>query len=94
MNKHIDGRGEYYKAPNFLLSLSKRGEDFMSGGAYYYNRDHKFLDIEEIADVGDLYAHDIEIEHGVKAIDADKNVDLATLCGRYSINLSIEDFEF
>lgn len=92
MNKHIDDRGEYFKAPNFLLNLSKQGEDFDSNGVYYIDRNQKFLDLEPILDVGDLYAHDIDIPHGVQAIDADKELDLENFKGRFSINLSLEPF--
>jgi len=94
MNKHTDFRGEDFKAPNFLLNLTKRGKDFTTGGAYYYDRQGNFLDVEEIADIGDLYAHDTKTPHGVHAIDPEKNVDLDNLCGRFSINLSIEEFDY
>jgi hypothetical protein len=92
MNRHIDDRGEEFKSPNFLINLSKQGEDFDSNGVYYIDKNQKMLDLEPILDVGDLYAHDTKTPHGVQSIDADKELDIETLCGRFSINLSLEPF--
>jgi len=93
MNCHRDDNNEY-AVMNVLLSLCKRGEDFMSGGVYYHDRNNNFLDVENILGIGDLYAHDIKTPHGVRAIDDEKPIDLKTLSGRLAINLSLEKFQF
>jgi hypothetical protein len=91
MNRHHDIR-DIPSVSNVLLSLSKRGENFESGGVYYIDKNGQFLDLEDILDIGDLYMHALETYHGVKAIDVEKNVDLTTMQGRLAINLSLEDF--
>ena len=93
MNMHKDGNNEY-AVMNFLLSLTKRGIDYDSGGAYYIDQNNEFLDAEEILDVGDLYCHNQRTSHGVKAVDSEKPIDLESLKGRFSINLSLETFDF
>jgi len=91
MNKHHDVRN-LPSVSNTLLSLSKRGKNFDTGGVYYIDKNGQFLDVEKVLDVGDVYMHELETFHGVKAIDIEKNVDLISLEGRLAINLSLEDF--
>jgi len=91
MVKHLDYNNEY-SVMNFILSLTKRGQDFSKGGVYYIKKNGEFFDAEEILDVGDLYAHSQSTYHGVHAVDPDKPIDLISLKGRCSINLSLEKF--
>jgi hypothetical protein len=93
MNMHKDGNNEY-AVMNFLLALTKRGIDYDSGGAYYIDHNDEYLDAEEILDVGDLYSHNQSRLHGVKAVDSEKPIDLTSLNGRCSINLSLETFDY
>jgi hypothetical protein len=93
MSRHDDIR-DTPSVSNVLLSLSKRGENFESGGVYYIDKNDQFLDVEGILDIGDLYMHALETHHGVKPVDAEGKVDLATLRGRLAINLSFENFIF
>jgi len=93
MNQHKDGNNEY-AVMNFLLTLTKKGIDYEKGGAYYIDKHGKFIDADEILDIGDIYAHDQNTLHGVHAVDPSKPLDLLTMNGRCSINLSLEKFEF
>ena len=92
MNKHTDGV-HYHGIMNVLLSLSKRGKDFQTGGVYYHDKEDNFIDVENIVDVGDIYFHDVTTIHGVKAIDPQKNIDLENFTGRLAINLSLVEFQ-
>lgn len=92
MNMHTDDNNEY-AVMNFLLSLSKRGADYQKGGAYYHNKNGKYIDVENVLDVGDLYAHLPTTLHGVHAVDPEHHIDLNTFSGRMSINLSLQKFE-
>lgn len=92
MNEHYD----HYNNDgviNILVSLTKRGEDFESGGVYYVDKNNKFIDAESILEIGDVYVHLPSTLHGVKAIDSNKNIDLFQLHGRMSMLLSCEEFK-
>ena len=92
MNKHTDGV-HYHGIMNVLLSLSKRGVDFETGGVYYYDKNGNYIDAEGILDIGDMYCHDTQTIHGVHAVDAHKSIDLNNLTGRLAVNLSLVHFE-
>lgn len=90
MNLHTDGyNNEGY--PNFLLCLTKKGRDYKSGGAYYILSNKKFIEIEDVLEPGDLYAHSINTLHGVNSIDSEKSFDFKNINkGRWALNISVE----
>ena len=88
MNMHSDGFNNN-GIPNFLVSLSKRGDSFHSGGVYYVVNG-LFIDAEEALEKGDVYAHLPSVEHGVSAVDRDLPLEDGTGYGRFSFNLSLE----
>ena len=90
MNKHVDSfNNEGY--PNFLVHLTKRGKENFQNGGSYYEINKKFIDVENILEPGDVYAHSINTLHGVSTIDINKKIDIYNLnLGRWVINLSLE----
>ena len=68
--------------------LSKRGEDFSSGGSYLVKNGAR-VDLEDIVDVGDVIVYDGGSFHGVEEIDKDSNLTLCGSYGRWSALVSI-----
>lgn len=64
-----------------MLNFTKRGDDFESGGAYVYNNGEK-IDLEAIAEKGDVIVYSGASLHGVEDIDPHKTVNLNTINGR------------
>ncbi len=64
-----------------LLILSKKGEDYQSGGGFIL-RDNKFIDIEDQTRLGDIILYDGSTVHGVDTIDPLQVLDLNTSSGR------------
>jgi len=93
-NSHTDEYNNEGGITNVLLNLTKRGEDYQSGGIYFNEDNGKIFDIEEILDVGDLYTHDIKKWHGVKVINKDDPLDMETSRGRWIINLKLVTMKF
>ena len=63
------------------LIMSKKGEDFKSGGAFIEYQGQG-VDYEEACDVGDVLIYNERVIHGVADIDPLEPLDLATLSGR------------
>ena len=61
-----------YKHVNPIIStyLSKRGEDFQTGGVYFVNQQDKKVDLEENVNVGDVGLAFPTVAHGVDRVDA------------------------
>jgi len=74
--------------------LSKRGEDFSTGGFYCLNFENKVLDIEPEIDSGDISLYCPTIIHGVEAIDSSKKLntyDWNSGIGRWWMGLFTND---
>lgn len=64
-----------------LLNLSKKGEDFEKGGAYVYKNGEK-VDLDAVADIGDIIVYNGSSLHGVEEVDPHKRLDLTMMNGR------------
>lgn len=64
-----------------VLTMTEKGKDFESGGAFVDTNDKRFL-IEDLCQVGDVLVYDGRSFHGVEDIDRDKKLDTHTINGR------------
>lgn len=67
--------------------MSKRGEDYKTGGAYILNENQEKINIEDSMDIGDIYLVYPTVFHGVETIDKDKNVNWDSFDGRWFMGL-------
>jgi hypothetical protein len=64
-----------------VLTMTEKGRDFSSGGAFVDNNDKRHL-IEDICKPGDVLVYDGRSHHGVEDIDSHLPLDLSRLNGR------------
>jgi hypothetical protein len=64
-----------------LLFVTKRGVDFMTGGAYLVHDGQK-IDIENLALPGDIVIYDGRSHHGVDDVDSEVPLDTTQIRGR------------
>ena len=67
--------------------MSKRGEDYKTGGAYILNENQEKINIEDSMDIGDIYLVYPTVFHGVETIDKGKNIDWDSFDGRWFMGL-------
>lgn len=67
--------------------MSKRGNDYMSGGAYVIDKNKNRVDVEDDMDVGDIYIVYPTVLHGVETIDKGKPLDWNSVSGRWFMGL-------
>lgn len=82
LNKHKDPLDIHQIALPSLV-MSKKGRDFSVGGVYIEDENHKFLEIEENLNIGDLYFFNPQLIHGVNPIDPELEFDWLSLKGRW-----------
>lgn len=80
LNKHTDPPNKQFSV--ILCSLSKRGEDFKTGGLYIYVNSEK-IDIDEIIEEGDIYLMNPANAHGIDPIDSHLSIDFKNINGRW-----------
>src|SRR5262249_33171049 len=71
----------------FLL-MSKRGEDFQTGGAFLEYRGET-VSYEDECDVGDVMVYNGQVLHGVADVDPLEPLDLKTFSGRVAAFVSL-----
>ena len=87
MSKHrdyiVDGHLKARKLDFYqlLLNLSEKGTDYQTGGAYVYNDGLK-INLDDVAQIGDIIIYDGHSLHGVEEVDPDKKLELNAICGR------------
>jgi hypothetical protein len=62
--------------------LSRKGEDFLTGGGFVEDRNGKKVDLEEEAGFGTMVIFDGRTYHGVDDVDLDQVIDFASWRGR------------
>lgn len=67
--------------------MSKRGEDYKTGGAYILNKNREKIDIEDRLEVGDVYIVYPTVFHGVETIDKGEKTDWDSFKGRWFMGL-------
>ncbi len=82
LNKHSDPVDHHQMAVPILI-MSKKGQDFQSGGAYLEKEGGSKIFVDDIADVGDLVLFNAIIPHGVETIDPEENVEWLSFEGRW-----------
>ena len=102
MSSHKDIRAENVSRASevdsyiqILLSLSKKNEDFKTGGGFIVKNGKRIIH-DNKAELGDIVIYNGKITHGVETIDIDKNLndDNKKLKGRFALfcNLYRTDF--
>lgn len=81
MQRHIDI--DEVEKVTVIVSLSKRSEDFDSGGAYLQPDGEPPLDLEPYVDIGDIIVFNHAIPHGVAPIDPSEKLDWNNPGGRW-----------
>ena len=74
-----------------IKNKKNRFNNFYNGGLYYIINKKK-VNIENYVNSGDLIFHNLNIDHGVEAVDDNKDLDLKNLVGRISLNFSVGKF--
>ena len=69
LEKHSDYIGENQLVVPTII-MSKRGEDFDTGGFYFNRKDESAIDPEPYVEVGDVIIFNPSLNHGVSKIDA------------------------
>lgn len=82
MNKHKDPIGPHQAVVPILI-MSKFGEDFKKGGAYFDTAAGETVFVEQFANPGDLVLFDPQMPHGVAPIDPDVEMDWPAFEGRW-----------
>ena len=65
-----------------ILVMSKKGEDFESGGAFIDDQGGERLNIDDNVELGDIVVYDGQTFHGVEDIDPHKKLTLNSINGR------------
>ena len=81
LNRHIDP----VKNQRVIIGLimSKRGEEYQSGGFYYVDTNDRVIDVEDQLDIGDILCCYPTVHHGVEIIDPDKQANWSSVEGRW-----------
>ncbi|HIA13634.1 MAG TPA: hypothetical protein EYN18_01960 [Nitrospirales bacterium] len=67
--------------------MSKRGEEFDSGGFYVIGPGNEQIDLEGQVEIGDMAFGYATVLHGVAAVDSHKSVDWGVMQGRWFLGL-------
>ena len=65
-----------------IIVMSKKGEDFDSGGAFIDGSNGERLNIDDSVELGDIVVYDGQTFHGVEDIDPHRKLSLNTINGR------------
>ena len=78
-----------------ILLLSKKGEDFSSGGGYIIPRGERseLINLEDKYNFGDIIVFDGTIEHGVETIDSHLIPDYNSINGRLSFLVGLYEVQ-
>ena len=88
LNKHIDPVDYHQKIVPTML-LSKKGEDFYTGGAYIEDIEGKKHYLDDIMNFGDLAFFSAQIVHGVEKIDPLSTENWLNFRGRWMLLFAI-----
>lgn len=82
LNKHSDPV-DHHQLTVPLLIMSKKGEDFHTGGVYVEDQEGNHVFLDDSADIGDVVLFNAQVPHGVHTIDEDKSKDWLSFEGRW-----------
>ena len=87
--RHLDAAGPH-KFTTITMCLSKKGEDYRSGGLYLGRGKGKpDLDVDAMLDMGDVTVMHSELEHGVETIDPETELDWLAMRGKWTLVLAV-----
>lgn len=72
-----------------ILMMSKKGQDYASGGGFVMNENNEIVDIDSLMDKGDVLFFNAEVIHGVKPIDPGEKINWLQFQGRWIMIASI-----
>jgi len=82
LNKHSDPVDHHQLTVPSLI-MSKKGEDFHSGGVYVEDSSSTKIYLDDICEIGDVVFFNAQVPHGVDRIDEDKEEDWFSFEGRW-----------
>jgi hypothetical protein len=82
LNKHSDPV-DHHQLTVPLLIMSKKGEDFKSGGMYVEGQNGEPIFGDDLCEIGDVLFFNAVIPHGVKRIDETEKEDWLSFEGRW-----------
>lgn len=88
LHKHSDPV-DFHQLVVPLLTMSKKGRDFKSGGGYIENQEGRSVLLDDLCSPGDLIYTNASIPHGVEKIDADSDLDWLQFKGRWILLFAV-----
>jgi len=88
LNRHSDPV-DYHQLSVPIMQLSKKGEDFDTGGLYVQMEDGSDLVIDDITEWGDVVYFNARCPHGVAAIDPDAPMRWPDYRGRWMLLFAV-----
>lgn len=82
LKEHRDPIGAHQLA-TLVMQMSKKGEDYKTGGLYLRKKNNEKYFVDEQMDVGDVIVYSVGIPHGVDPIDPEKELDFLAFKGRW-----------
>ena len=82
LNKHQDPF-DYHQITVPAMLMSRKGEDFKTGGAYVEREGGERAILDDICDMGDVIYFNAQCNHGVETIDPDIEPDWLSQKGRW-----------
>ena len=89
LRDHVDPRKNQRIVSGLIMS--KKGNDFESGGFYFRDRNNQKKNIEDILEVGDSVLFYGSIIHGVEPVDKKKKLNWKSYCGRWFVGMFVND---
>jgi hypothetical protein len=88
LNRHADPV-DYHQLTVPIMQLSKKGDDFESGGLYVEMADGSDLILDDIAEWGDVVYFNAQCPHGVAPIDPDAAMRWHDYQGRWMLLFAV-----
>lgn len=88
MNMHRDPY-DYHQLTVPIVTMSTKGKDFNTGGAYVVGASDERIYLDDISQVGDVIYFNSQTPHGVEKIDEGAEVDWTSFEGRWMMLLAV-----
>lgn len=88
LNRHADPV-DYHQLTVPIMQLSKKGDDFESGGLYVQMEDGSDLVLDDISEWGDVVYFNARCPHGVQPIDPDAPLRWTDYRGRWMLLFAV-----
>ena len=89
LRDHVDPRKNQRIVSGLIMS--KKVEDFETGGFYFRDKNNKKMNIEDQLEIGDSVMFYGSIVHGVDVVDRNKKLNWKTYKGRWFIGMFVND---